>query len=195
MRQLRAAGVFPWSPLALRSGILAAALGVVCTGPALIDALLVYNQVSDASEMKPGEALQLFLRPAVVFVASTSLAALLVSFFVAVIQTAGAFSWAVLSRTNRRERRKNPAVSLLGIILAFNVACCLAYVCLPKLLKALAPSGTQSAAGYLGELLSDITKLVVVAGVVLAVVLLFVSRLTFFVGLKTRARRVPVDDT
>jgi hypothetical protein len=157
----------------------------------VIDALALYKPVPET----PGQALQVFLWPAIVFVLSTALMAILIGVIVALIQSRGATGWAVLNRTSRRECRKNPATSLLGLILAFNVACCVAYVVVPKLLQALAPPGKQPTAVYLGELLHNTAKLVVVASLVLAVVLLFVSRLTFLVGLKSRARRLPVDDT
>jgi formate hydrogenlyase subunit 3/multisubunit Na+/H+ antiporter MnhD subunit len=86
-------------------------------------------------------------------------------------------------------------VSLIVLVLAFNAACCLAYAAVPKLFLALGLSGSPPTAMYVGEFLRATAKLVVVASVVLAVVLVFVSRLAFLIGLKKRARQVAADET
>lgn len=195
MRQLKAAGIFPWSSLATRSGIVAGSLGVVCAGPKLINLLATYDPTTESGLSAPLDALREFAWPGLVFIVSTVGAALSIGFLISLLQTGGVFTWAALRAVRTRERVRNPFVSFVGFVIALNVACCLAYAAGPKIFLALGMAGEQPAAAYLGELLYTLIKLVVVASIVLAVVLVFVSRLTFLLGLKKRARRTAADET
>jgi hypothetical protein len=195
LRQLKAVGIFSWSSLATRSAVLAVVAGFVCARPELINTLLVYDPSSEWLSPTHIQTLRIYTRSVCSFVVATAVASLVVGIGVSLIQTRGALGWSALRAVRTQGRRRSPLTSVAGLGVAFAVAYCLSYFLGPKFLVAHNSPGAQPTGTYLGELLQYTAKLVVVASVVLAVVLLFVNRIAFLIGLKKRTRRMGADES
>jgi hypothetical protein len=196
LRHLRAQGFFPWSRIATRSAIAAAVCGVFCLSTTWLQGLLAFCLQSKDQDMDPLRALFGLKGSSMLLFVTTAIGALCAGIGISLFQTGGVVSHAAVRAVRRRERSRNPMVVVVALVLTLNLAVCLEYVVAPRLLKVLGGGQElQTAPRYLGNVLDDTVKLVVVACVVLAVVLLFVSRLAFLLGLRRQARSVAGDET
>ena len=107
------------------------------------------------------------------------------------IQTRGAVGLAVL----RRSRAQAGRVYLFRFMLGFVVVACLSYACFRwlggDLLGAVRLSEPGQLSAFFINLLTRLCKLVVVAASVLAILLVFVSRIRFLIQLRGSKRELP----
>lgn len=196
LRQLRAQGIFSWSSVATRSVVVAAVCGVCCFSTTWLQDLYAFCSQSKERNIDLLEALSMLKRSSVLVFVSTAVFALLAGVGISLIQTRGAVSRALVRVVRKRERSRNPLVAVVALFVGLNLAVCLEYVVAPRLLKVIGGGQDLHAVpAYIGNVLHDTAKLVVVGCVVLAVVLLFVSRLAFLVSLRKRTHQMTGDKT
>lgn len=191
VRQLSREGVFPWSALATRSAIGAASLGVVFGLGGALGRLASPDFVAFAgSEV---EVSQVYLSalgfPLGRVVLLTCLVALVAGILISLLQTRGASGRAVQRAVIERSRTDQPYTAFLTLVVSGVIGVVLSLKFASVLLEAFKIEGGVSLASYMDEALRNICKVVVVGWAVLAVLLVFVERLTFMLGVKRKVRK------
>jgi hypothetical protein len=179
LKELKVEGVFSWSSLATRSAVAAGALGALLLCLAWLGVLIGDLPGEDALGVFQGLG-RVVLQVGLVTAAVTVFVGLMFS----LIQTRGAFGAAALRTTRKMGRFTNPLKTLLSILLIGVIAGMVAYISVPELMTlARAAYEPASLNAKLGAVLGRICKLLVVACVVLAILLLFVTRVAFLIRL------------
>jgi hypothetical protein len=179
LRELKAEGVFSWSSLATRSAVAAAALGALLLCVEWLGVL--------ARDLSGDDAIGVFQglgRGVLHVVLVTAVVSICVGLMFSLTQTRGAFGGAALRTARRKGLFTNPLKPLFSLLLTAAFAGVLAYTVVPELMS-LVRSAYEPASlpGRLGAVFGQICKLLVVASFVLAILLLFVTRVAFLVRL------------
>jgi flagellar biosynthesis protein FlhB len=196
LRQLKRYGVYAWSELALRSMIVVGVAVAILAGASRVaelsrayDGLVAGggNRAAYIDVLAPGGQA---LNGLGGLVGLLSCLVLVFAVLGCLIQTRGAIGFAVLRSSRTRARRFH----ILRFILGFVVVVCLSYASFRWLGRDLLGAvriteGGQLSAFYLA-LLTRLCKLVVVAASVLAILLVFVSRIRFLFQLRGSKREL-----
>jgi flagellar biosynthesis protein FlhB len=193
LRELKRSGHFAWSDLAIRLVLVAAVTGVllVC-GNGLAEMLIAYGeQVGVGQEFSAGEVIKLGRGALAKVVVVTSVGVVVVGVLAALLQTRGAFGLSVFRRSHKTRRRGNLFSFLCAFILLATVSVVVFKGLVPQLLGAVKITDLAQYQLFYGSLLSRIGKQVVVVAVVLAILLVFVSRVRFLLAMRgTRRNRL-----
>ncbi len=184
---LKHEGVFPWSPLATRSAIAAAVLGGL---------LLSYKSVSISGlVVDSGEPIALLrrLQGPLLQVVSVSIACGVVAgILISLVQTRGARGRAALRAVKRRRSLPQPLLMVISLATVGGLSYAIALQVLPDL-ASFGTSGydTSTFTGEALRIFSRICKLLVVASLVLAILLVFVTRLVFVLRVRSGSLVAP----
>jgi len=193
VKELRARGIFPWSALAARActaaGVMGALLALATTLSSLVSMDLAdVNQITIGTVTDRSQPLGQILRSASVIAVSTSIAALVCGVFAVLIQTRGK---AIHNRGARWPSRLGLFTRVVGLPISLAIGILGGYLILPELIVAVRSGDSIQVSQLLMRLAGQIVKLIVVGMLVLAVLLVFVSRLRFPFEARWASRRTP----
>lgn len=186
LRELRRLGVFAWSPLATRAVTAAGVLGVLLgTGSAWKG--LATNRFDAGSDLR--SQLAALGEDALRLALLTSVAAFTCGMIASLIQTRGAFGRGAQRAAIGRLKTLSASGMVVSATLSALVGGVLLYRFSPQLLDGIRVEGGPMIWAYLAAIFGESAKLVVVGSLVLAVVLVFGSRLAFvLLGAKRKAK-------
>ena len=172
---LRRQGIVPITILATRAWILAAVFGMILfLGDRVHEKLLSAPDALSAVWSEPGRTLEPFL----LAIAILSGVTLVVGVLTTTLQTRGA-SGVPMLRTTARPKEKGDVTYPLKISLVATGALICAYWLLPQMLHMIRLAIASQIDAYFGAVVAKVCKLVVVVAVVLAILVMFVSRSAF----------------
>lgn len=173
LESLRRRGSGPLSLLATRAWILAATFGVILFFAERVHKELTASVGGWSSLLsEPGRVLKPFL----ILAATLSGVALLVGVLITMLQTRAASGFVMVDSTPRSTEKRVAFSLLIQIILATGVALFVASLLLPQALLAFRLGERGSIDVHFSALADKVCKLVVVVAVVLAILVMFVSR-------------------
>ena len=175
LKELKSEGVFAWSGFATRSAIAATVVGAVFLSRAWLGALT--REFNGADVVGTFEVLG---RSVLQVVLLTAVGTLVMGLLFSLAQTRGAFGVSVSRAVRKRRLVPNPAKLVLSVALVGVVAAGLVYVVAPSLLALVGVTNNAVVLNNQIEgVFGQICKVLVVASLVLAILLLFVARIAF----------------
>jgi hypothetical protein len=198
---LKSEGVFSWSSLATRSAVVAATAAGIMVGLGRLSSIV--QPVGEADPVALLKGMGWYVLEVCV---ATALCALVAGVLISLIQTRGAFGVAALRRSKRGRFGLNPAAYIGSCALVALISGVIFYAVWPDLVRLVAVTEAPVAFGAEGAgigatrvqlaqgaegIFLRICKLLVVASVVLAILLVFVTRAIFVLSL-SRSRN-PAD--
>lgn len=187
LRELKLIGVFPWSNLATRSFVSVVVFACVLGSIERIKSAIRLDLTGFLSENANSRSEALDVAHALVtFLLLSSFLALVAGFIGTVIQTRGAFGRAAQRTAKGRLTSSRAHVILLTMVSAVLAGLAAFYRFSPMVLDGIKIEGGAIIGPYIGYILRDVCKLVVVVSGVLAVLLVFVTRLVFVFGVAPR---------
>jgi len=190
LRQLKRSGRFAWSDLALRLVLVSVVVGVLLLcGSALAKTLTAYGDgVFVGGQFSAAHAINLGRLALAKVVILTTVGVLVVGVLAALLQTRGAFGLPVLRRSYKTRQRGKSFSFLVAFLFVGAVSVVAFKDLVPQLLGALKITNPAHYELFYASILSRIGKQVVVVALVLAILLVFVSRVVFLLGMRGSRR-------